>query len=448
MDKISILGLGKLGLSLAGVIASKNFFVKGYDIKKVNSLMFEKGKAPFYETGLSKLLKNNKNKFSGHLNIFDCIKDTNVTFVVTPTPSLKNGSFDLKYTKKCFEELGLAIKKQGLYHTIILVSTVLPGSTRSVLIKSIELKTGLKINKDYGVCYSPAFIALGSIIQDFLNPDFVLLGHSNNLSKKIFIKIYEKVLKKPIFKIMSIENAELAKIALNSYVTSKITFANMLSKVAERLPGGDIDLITDAIGSDQRINKKYLTAGIGYGGPCFPRDNYALNYIASKLGVFMPISKITHDFNEKIYSNILKKYKSFFNKKVTVAVLGISYKSKSSCIEYSQGFFIEKKISKKVKKVYCHDVLAKKIEKYHFKNNMILTDDLKNTLKNSDIVIICNIEKIYSSINFVNLQNKKVIDFWRVLKVKKNNMLKNYYPIGKSQNKDFRELEHIWRQYI
>jgi UDPglucose 6-dehydrogenase len=432
--KVSIFGLGKLGSTLAGVMAHKRIIVKGYDILHSNVQKVNKGIPPVYEKKLDLLFRKNKKRIFAYSKTTDCIKDTNITFVVTPTPSLSNGSFDLSYCKKSFEELGVAIKKKGSYHTIVLISTVLPGSTTQILIKSLENKTGLKLNKNFGVCYSPAFIALGSIIKDFLNPDFILLGYSNLRSKKHFQKIYNKLIKKPIYRPMTIENAELAKIAVNTFLTTKITFANMLSKIAEKLPSGDIDQVCMAVGSDSRIGNKYLNGGIGYGGPCFPRDNLALSYIAKSLSVSAPLAKVTHDYNEKISINFIKQYKKLFKKKTIVAVLGISYKTGSNWLEKSQGFDIALRLSRVVKKVYCHDPLAKKIETKEFKKNMILTDNLYDVINKASLIIIANNEKVYKKLNLSKLSNKKIFDFWRILKLKKNSVQKNYFPVGKYLN--------------
>ena len=431
--KVSIFGLGKLGSTLAGVMAYKKIIVKGYDILSSNVQKVNKGIPPVYEKKLNILFKKNKKRIFAYDNPVDCIKDTSITFVVTPTPSLLDGSFDLSYCKKSFEELGVAIKKKSSYHTIVLISTVLPGSTRKVLIKSLEDKTGLKLNKDFGVCYSPAFIALGSIINDFLNPDFILLGYSNQKSKNNFQKVYNKLIKNPIYRPMSIENAELAKIAVNTFLTTKITFANMLSKIAEKLPGGDIDQVCTAVGSDTRIGKKYLNGGIGYGGPCFPRDNLALSFVAKSLSVSAPLADVTHNYNEKISINFIKQYKRFFIKKAKVAVLGISYKTGSNWLEKSQGYDIAFRLSKIVQKVFCHDPLAKKIDIKKFKKNMILTDNLDEVIYKSSLVIIANKEDVYKKINSKKLINKKIFDFWRILKLNKlNSFQKNYFPIGKS----------------
>ena len=130
----------------------------------------------------------------------------------------------------------------------------------------MEATSGKKCGKDFGLCYSPEFIALGSVIRDFLNPDFYLVGEFDERSGAVLEEVNRKIcVKEPVVHRMSIENAEIAKIALNSYVTMKISFANTLADLCERIPGGDVDVVSDAIGSDTRIGRKYLTGGLGFG---------------------------------------------------------------------------------------------------------------------------------------------------------------------------------------
>src|SRR5205823_399946 len=153
-----------------------------------------------------------------------------------------------------------------------LTSTVLPGSTRYGLLPVLEGASGKRCGRDFGLCYSPEFIALGTVIKDFLRPDFLLIGESDSAAGDQLQDLYRDVCEtQPPVARMSWVNAELTKIAVNTYVTMKITFANSLAMLCQRLPGGDIDAVTSALGLDSRIGPRYLKAGLGYGGPCFPR---------------------------------------------------------------------------------------------------------------------------------------------------------------------------------
>src|SRR5262249_44043123 len=204
-----------------------------------------------------------------------------------------------------FGRIGAALAAKSGYHLVVLVSTVLPGSTRR-LASLLERASGKTCGADFGVCYSPQFIALGSVIRDFLHPEFTLIGEFDDRSGQMLQAAFTDVLPdRPPSRRMSLENAELAKIALNTYVTMKITFANQLAAVSDRLPQGDVDTVTATIGLDVRIGPKYLKGGLGYGGPCFPRDNLAFGAMARELGANPDLWETIDRINRSIPSGLL-----------------------------------------------------------------------------------------------------------------------------------------------
>ena len=261
---------------LAGM-ASRGFDVIGVDITESAVRAVNEGHAPVQETGLEDMISAHRDKVRATTSHEEAVLGSDISFVIVPTPSDSRGAFELQYAKYAFEQLGKALAKKDSYHVIVLTSTVLPGATRHGLLPVLEATSGKKCGKDFGLCYGPEFIALGSVIHDFLNPDFYLVGEFDERSGDVLEEVNRRIcVKEPVVHRMSIENAEIAKIALNSYVTMKISFANTLADLCERIPGGDVDVVSDAIGSDTRIGRKYLTGGLGFGGPCFPRDNVAL----------------------------------------------------------------------------------------------------------------------------------------------------------------------------
>jgi UDPglucose 6-dehydrogenase len=280
---VSVIGLGKLGGSMAGCLASRGFKVIGVDVspKAVDAL--NAGRAPVQEPGLDDLVSGNRERIRATLSHEDAVRNSDLSFVIVPTPSDERGAFSLQYAAYAFEALGKALAKKDRYHTIVLTSTVLPGSTRYGLLPILEEYSGKRCGRDFGLCYSPEFIALGTVIRDFLNPDFFLIGEFDERSGTTLHSVLSRVaLNEAPARRMSIENAELAKIALNSYVTLKISYANMLAELCESIPGGNIDVVSDALGMDKRIGRRYLTGGFGYGGPCFPRDNVALGFLGQR----------------------------------------------------------------------------------------------------------------------------------------------------------------------
>src|ERR1043166_2549774 len=277
----SVVGLGKLGASMAAGIASRAHQVIGVDVSPHVVKAVNEGRAPVQETGLEDLIRANRERIRATEDHQEAILNSELTFAIVPTPSDERGAFSLQYAAFAFREIGRALGKKKGYHTVVLTSTVLPGASRHGLIPILEKFSGKKCGTDFGFCYSPEFIALGTVIRDFLNPDFLLIGESDERAGAHLEECYRDIIPNgaPAAR-MSLENAELAKISVNAFVTIKITFANMLADICSRVPGGNVDVVSNAIGLDSRIGRKYLTGALGCGGPGFPRDNVALAFLA------------------------------------------------------------------------------------------------------------------------------------------------------------------------
>src|SRR4051812_1643663 len=341
--RVSVVGLGKLGASMAAGIASKGHEVVGVDVNRSAVDAMNSGRAPVQETGLEDLIAANRARLRATMSHEEAICDSELTFVIVPTPSDERGAFSLQYAAFAFREIGRALKKKNGPHTVVLTSTVLPGAMRHGLLPVLEQHSGKKGGSGFGFCYSPEFIALGSVIRDFLNPDFLLIGELDAASGDHLAACYREIMPQatPV-KRMSLENAELAKIAVNSFVTTKITFANMLAEICAAIPGADVDVVSDAIGADSRIGRKYLTGGLGFGGPCFPRDNMALSFIASAVGARPDLPIATDRLNRSLADRILQQLRSRVPRDVTVAVLGLAYKPFSHVTDESQAIMIAK----------------------------------------------------------------------------------------------------------
>ena len=446
----SVIGLGKLGASMAAAIASRGYDVVGLDINQNNVDAINKGYAPIQETNLGETIKNNKERLIATLNWELAILQSDVSFVIVPTPSDSNGSFSLEYTKEAFKEIGKVLKYKNDYHLVVLTSTVLPGSTRFGLLPILEEESGKECGKDFGLCYSPEFIALGSIIHDFLNPDFNLIGEFDEKAGGLLQQCYKEIMaNKPLCKRMSIENAELTKIALNTFVTTKITFANMLAELCNHIPGGDIDVISDALGCDKRIGRKYLTGGLGYGGPCFPRDNVALTFFANAIGGGADIAKATDKINDDLTDIIGNRVSSMLKKYSTIAILGLAYKPYSSVIEESQSIKLAKFFANKDFKVIGYDPLANVATKTELKDKITIMNDVKGCLSEADAIIIATQDPEFLQVKASDFSSKDIIvfDCWRILRGKLEG-IKNikYISLGIEPNNDLvkKNLKALW----
>jgi UDPglucose 6-dehydrogenase len=436
IQKVSIIGLGKLGASMLAGMASRGLDVIGVDVNPHAVEAVNAGLAPVQETGLGEMIAANKARIRATLDVDDAVLNSDISFVIVPTPSDERGAFTLQYARYAFKSLGQALKKKPGYHVIVLTSTVLPGATRHGLLPILEQESGKKCGPDFGLCYNPEFIALGSVIRDFLNPDFYLLGQFDQRSGDALEQVHHRVSQNnaPV-KRMSIENAELAKIAVNSYVTMKISFANMLAEFCEKLPGGDVDVVSDALGMDKRIGRKYLTGGFGFGGPCFPRDNVALHFMGAQLGVDSRLLKTNDDYNRGLAKRYVEKLQPHLRKGANVCVLGLAYKALSHVIEESPGIYLCRALSEAGYRVIGHDNLAAPHAEQALKMSALVTDSLDTALKDADVVLVTTTDKAYTSLTAETLLRSRasmtLVDFWRALPHLAADPRIRYVPIGR-----------------
>lgn len=451
-SRISVIGLGKLGASMAGAFASRGFEVVGVDVNERSVNLVNEGRAPVQETDLDKYIEENKTRIRATTSHEDAILNSDISFVIVPTPSDEKGAFSLQYAAWAFKEIGKALRKKNGYHNIVLTSTVLPGATRYGLLPILERESGKKCGADFGLCYSPEFIALGSVIRDFLNPDFLLLGEFDERAGNQLEQIYkETMFGNPPCKRMSLENAELTKISVNSFVTTKITFANMLADLCERVPGGNVDVVTDALGADKRIGRKYLTGALGYGGPCFPRDNVALSYIAREMDTRAALAETTDDFNRSMAERIAEKLRPVVQDGVTTAILGLAYKPFSHVVEESQGVYLANTLSQAGARVVAYDPLAGESANAELKGKVLILDSAKKCLEQAEVVLITTADPEFQTLTYSDFNPEfskiTVIDFWRILRGELQNRPNiEYVPVGCSTNdeENAARLRELW----
>ena len=418
--RFSVVGLGKLGASMAAAIASKGHEVIGVDVNHRSVDAINAGRAPVQETGLGELIAQNRDRLRATMSHEEAIGDSELTFVIVPTPSDERGAFSLQYVAYAFREIGKALAAKQEWHTIVLTSTVLPGATRHGLVPVLEQHAGKAAGAGFGVCYSPEFIALGSVIRDFLNPDFLLIGELDARSGEHLAACYGDIMgpAAPVQR-MSLENAELAKIAVNAFVTTKITFANMLAELCGAMPGGDIDVVSNAIGMDSRIGRKYLTGGLGFGGPCFPRDNLALGFIANALGGRGDLLATTDRLNRSIAERILQELRSRVSREVTVAILGLAYKPSSHVIEESQAMMMAKAFLERGARVLAYDPLAGEAANLELGGRALIMDNPRDCLRDADLVLIATPDPEFKTLTAADFRlggrPVLVMDFWRIL---------------------------------
>jgi UDPglucose 6-dehydrogenase len=338
--RASIVGLGKLGSPLLAVLAAKGFDVIGVDRSAAYVAAVEDGRAPVNEPGLQELFDQARLRIRGTEDIHHAVSATDVTFVVVPTPSKADGTFSNSQVLSAITEIGVGLRRKQGYHLVVITSTVMPGSMNGPIRQALEAAADRKVGSDLGLCYNPEFVALGNVIHDMLYPDFILIGESDARAGDTLASIHAKICNnRPSIQRMNFVNAEITKIAVNSFVTTKISFANTISQICDHFAGADATAITNALGCDRRIGHDYLLPALGYGGPCFPRDNAAFSAVAHQVGTRADIAQATDAINRRQVARVVRLVRSLLPGG-TVGVLGLSYKPNTAVIEDSQGVAI------------------------------------------------------------------------------------------------------------
>ena len=267
--------------------------------------------------------------------------------------------FTNKFVLSAVEKIGAALRKCSHYHVVNITSTVMPGSTAGEIRACLERASGRRVGDNLGLTYNPEFIALGSVVRDFLFPDMLLIGQSDERAGDLLQSIYEGTVElNPPVQRMNLINAEITKIAINTYVTTKISYANMLSDLCDHLAGADVNVVTDALGKDSRIGRKYITGALGYGGPCFPRDNVAFSALARSLGAAPDLAEATDAINQRQVRRLADKVRELGGDEHSVSILGMSYKPGTPVVDQSQGVMLARVLAESGCEVAIFDPMS------------------------------------------------------------------------------------------
>jgi UDPglucose 6-dehydrogenase len=288
---------------------------------------------------------------------------------------------------------------------------------------------------DFGLCYSPEFIALGSVIRDLLNPDFVLIGESEPRSGALLERLYKNMFENsPPIARMNFINAELTKLAINTYVTTKITFANMLARMCERLPEANVDVVTSALGMDGRIGRKYLKGATGYGGPCFPRDNLALAALARQIGAPAVLAEATDHANREEVQRLADLIKRKTPHGGTVGILGLAYKPNTDVVVESPGVLVAQILAAEKIAVVAYDPAAIENARGVVDETVRFAESIESCVQQADVVLITTPWEEFGQLQprLLERQNRPrvLIDCWRLLDEGRFSEVVDYIPLG------------------
>ena len=335
--KIAVVGTGYVGLVTGTCFAETGNKVTciDIDVNKVNKL--SNGEITIYEPGLEKIFLRNLREDRLHFttNLAEGIEDAEIVFLALPTPPGEDGSADLKYILGVANDLGKLLKS---YKVIVDKSTVPVGTAEKVR-KAIAAN----YSGEFDVVSNPEFLREGVAVDDFMKPDRVVIGASSDRARKLMGELYAPFVRQgnPVI-FMDEKSAELTKYAANSFLATKISFMNEIAQLCERL-GADVDMVRRGIGSDERIGKRFLFPGIGYGGSCFPKDVQALIKSAEEVSYDFAILKSVEEVNEKQKLHLMPKIESYFKgdlKGKHFALWGLAFKPNTDDIREAPALYI------------------------------------------------------------------------------------------------------------
>ena len=383
--KISCMGCGYVGLVAGTCLADMGNEVICFDIDKGKINKLEKGIIPIYEPGLKDMFERNVKEKRLHFSngIKTAIKESNVIFITVGTPPGKNHEADLFAVKSVAEQIG---RNMNTYKVIVNKSTVPVGTTE--LVKNI-IKRNQTGEYEFDVISNPEFLREGAAVKDFTNPDRIVIGTDSERAKKIMVSIYRGIARtdKPVF-ITDIKSAEMIKYASNAMLATRISFMNEIAQLCEKV-GADVKSVAKGVGLDNRIGPRFLQAGMGYGGSCFPKDVKALAELMKRNKVKGKILSAVNWVNENQRSFILSKIKKLLPhlKGKTIAIWGLAFKPKTDDIREAPSIAIIMELQGLGAKIRAFDPEAKINAKKVLKN-VVFCNDPYSTAKGCDALVI------------------------------------------------------------
>jgi len=406
---VSFIGLGKLGLPLACCLAESGNKVLGIDKNQYFIEKLNNNETPFYEPGLSDIFPHSN--FIGFTDSYERIfSETDATIILVNTQS-EDGGYSSAIVEKVLEEFSENLKNSDTeYHLVVLSSTVLPGTIKN-LITLIESISGRKYGEGFGFSYVPDFVRLGNVINDFKNPEFFMIGANNDrdvsLTQSIWHSFHEN---NPPEKVLTLEEVEVSKVALNAFIVNKITFANFLGQLCDGMENVNIHSITGAIGLDKRISPYFFGYGTPYGGTCFPRDTTAFIKFAEDRDKVAKHLLFAEEVNDMVYKSILDKLKSYQK----ISILGTSFKPNSPVTVGSPSVGLIQDLQSLGKDVCCHDFIEETFDNLKFFHNInVSTCNVpQECIDNSEVVVIMHPDKRYREFDYSSVN---VVDYWGVI---------------------------------
>ena len=425
-EKISFIGLGKLGLPLSSLFAYNGVPVLGIDTnEKLIETLQDNMFTPFFEKNLGGLLDDAYGNIEYTTSYDGVMDETDISVILVNTQI--GDSYSSEVVENVIKDLcAELVKSSKRYHLFILSSTVMPGEIRNKLIPMIEELTDRELNKGFGFSYVPDIVKLGSVIEDFENPDVVIIGGSDEYSTNVTHQLYKNIpTNNPPISVMTLEEAEVSKVTLNAYLVSKISFANFVSNLCESMDNVNVDNVTNAIGYHKPIGHQFLKGGLGFGGTCFPRDTKAFIDFSRKLGHHASHLIATDSINEEQHDRLFKKVMSYDKK--SISILGLSFKPNTSVIQESPSMKLAEHLVIAGKEVNLYDSLCieevesvfSKFPYDRMRDEPVINyyNSMKACFRQGEVVVVALPYDEFKTIDdsWKSYDDQIILDCWRIL---------------------------------
>jgi UDPglucose 6-dehydrogenase len=392
---IAVIGTGYVGLVSGTCFAETGNMVTCVDIDEQKVKKLTSGKVTIYEPGLEKIFERNEKegRLSFTTSLTEGIKDASIIFLALPTPPDGDGSADLKYVLSVSKEIGLLLAEDD-YKVIVDKSTVPVGTSEKVhevIMQSLQKRKIVNGALLFDVVSNPEFLREGVAVEDFMKPNRVIIGTSSERARKLLGQLYAPFVRQgnPII-YMDARSAELTKYAANAFLATKISFMNEVAQVCERV-GADVDLVRKGMGSDDRIGRRFLFSGIGYGGSCFPKDVKALTKSAHGAKYDFKILEAVMVVNENQKVHLIPKIISFFNNELKgkkIALWGLSFKPNTDDLREAPSLQIIKELSAIGVSISAYDPEAMVNAKNEIGEKISYANNQYEALQNADALVI------------------------------------------------------------
>jgi UDPglucose 6-dehydrogenase len=444
--KISVLGIGYVGLCTAVGFASKGYDVVASTHDAEKAAKINKGVPPFHEPNLKKLLEEtikNGNLICLINQTEKAVLETDLTFNAVGTPSRADGSIDLQFIETSTRDIGQALNKKNTYHVVVVKSTVVPGTTQDLVKPILENQSKKKCGTDFGLCMNPEFLRQGSAFQDTMHTDRVVIGEYDKKSGDVLENLYKDFYREnmpPIIR-TSLSTAELIKYASNSMLATKISFINTMANLCEKIPGADVKVVATAMGLDKRIGPLFLNAGLGYGGSCFPKDVKALIACSKSLGYRLKLLEEVENVNKARPLKAVEFCKELLGsclKGRRIAVLGLAFKADTDDMREARAIPIVNQLIEEGASVTAYDPVAMPTAKTIFKNKIQYAASMIDCLKNADCCILVTewdeFKKLKPEDFIKNMKQPVLIDGRRIYNPEEFTQKMRFIAIGFGRN--------------